>query len=192
MNMHESLDTTPRRRFRIRRRTAFRLGLVIVLVIYPLMVGVLPWAVSLLAPRYGWTERGPGPWNWPGLALVAAGAAGLVWVFGTMFAQFPRLPEVVEFDEGENLVTATSRILITHGPFAVSRNPMFLSGLIVWLGWAIFYGSIAVGVAIPLFWAFSNYLKVPQEERGLEARFGDEFRDYKRRVPRWLGIPRRG
>src|SRR5262249_1705854 len=140
----------------------------------------------------GWTERGPGPWNWLGLIPVAVGVAGLAWVFGTMFAQFPRLPEVVELDEGEGFLTATSRILITHGPFALSRNPMFLSGLSVWIGWAIFYGSVSVGVAILLFWAFANYLKVPQEERGLEARFGDEYRAYRRRVPRWLGIPRAG
>jgi protein-S-isoprenylcysteine O-methyltransferase Ste14 len=185
-------EATPSRRLRIRRRTAFWLGLVVVLVIYPLLVIALPWAVSLMAPRYGWTENGLSAWNWLGLALVAAGLAGLAWVFGTMFAQFPRLPEVVELDEGEHFLTATAHILITHGPFALSRNPMFLSGLIVWLGWAIFYGSIAVGIAILLFGAFSNYLKVPQEERGLEARFGDEYRAYKRRVPRWLGIPRRG
>jgi hypothetical protein len=65
-------------------------------------------------------------------------------VFSTLFAQFPKLPDVVELDEGEKLLSATSRILVTHGPFAITRNPMFLSGLIVLLGWVGFYGNVSV------------------------------------------------
>jgi protein-S-isoprenylcysteine O-methyltransferase Ste14 len=169
----------------------FVAGLFIVLVVYPLLVVVLPWGLSLLTPRYGWTERGPATWNLLGLVPVAAGVVGLFWVFGVMFAQFPNLPEIVELDEGEGFLTATSRILITHGPFAYSRNPMFLSGLFVWLGWAIFYGSGLIAIVIVVLWTLANSLKVPQEERGLEARFGEAYRDYRRRVPRWLGKIRR-
>jgi hypothetical protein len=46
-----------------------------------------------------------------------AGAFGLVWVLSVMIAQIPKLPPVVELDEEEGLFTATSRVLITHGPF---------------------------------------------------------------------------
>ena len=41
-------------------------------------------------------------------------------------------------------------------------------------------------------WTLSNAFKVPQEERGLEARFGEVYRDYQRRVPRWIGKIRSG
>jgi protein-S-isoprenylcysteine O-methyltransferase Ste14 len=41
-------------------------------------------------------------------------------------------------------------------------------------------------------WALLNHLKVPQEERGLEARFGEAYRAYQRRVPRWIGTIQRG
>jgi protein-S-isoprenylcysteine O-methyltransferase Ste14 len=166
---------------------ALVLGLPVVLIVYPFMVVVLPWALSLIAPRYGWTESGPATWNLLGLIPVVAGIIGLIWVFSVMAAQFPKLPEVVELDEGERLLTATSRILITHGPFSCSRNPMFLAGLVVLLGWAIFYGSAVIAIVTVIGWALANYLKVPQEERGLEARFGEDYRDYKRRVPRWIG-----
>jgi hypothetical protein len=39
---------------------ALLFGLFVVLVVDPLMVGVLPWAISSLTPRYGWTESGIG------------------------------------------------------------------------------------------------------------------------------------
>lgn len=185
-------ENAPPRRTRIARRTAFVAGLVVVFVIYPLLVVGLPWALSLLTPRFGWTEGGPSGWNFLGGIPVAAGAAGLVWVFSVMFAQFPKLPEVVELDEDERLLTATSRILITHGPFAYSRNPMFLSGLFLWIGWAIWYGSALIGILVVILWTLADRLKVTQEERGLEARFGDAYREYRRRVPRWIGRVGRG
>jgi protein-S-isoprenylcysteine O-methyltransferase Ste14 len=190
MSTPEVSDGKPARRTRISHRLALFLGLLVVLVVYPLMVGVLPWALSLPTPPLGWTESGPGIWNLLGLIPVVAGLAGLVWVFGEMFVQFPKLPETVELDERERLWSATSRILITHGPFAFSRNPMFLAGVIVLLGWALFYGSGVIVLVAIAGWAMASFLMVPQEECGLEARFGEAYRAYQARVPRWLGLPR--
>jgi protein-S-isoprenylcysteine O-methyltransferase Ste14 len=81
--------------------------------------------------------------------------------------------------------------LLTPGPYAVSRNPMYLFELAFWLGWALLYGSLAVLLGF-LFWvALFHFWAVPYEERDLEARFGEAYRAYKARVPRWLGVPRR-
>lgn len=38
----------------------------------------LPWAISLLTPRYGWTDGRPGFWNLVGLVPVLLGSAGLL------------------------------------------------------------------------------------------------------------------
>jgi protein-S-isoprenylcysteine O-methyltransferase Ste14 len=179
------------RRYRISRRMALILGVFIVSVVFPFNFGVLPRLVSLLTPRLGWSEHGPAAWNLLGLFPIVAGALGLAWVLGVMFAQFPKLPPVLELDEGEGLLTATSRVLITHGPFACSRNPMYVAGTFIWLGWAIFYGSVVILILTLVFWTLLNYLKVPQEERGLEARFGEVYRAYRRGVPRWIGTIRR-
>ena len=169
----------------------FIFGVFVVSVVYPFAFGVLPWLLSLLTRRLGWTEHGPAAWNLLGLFPVVAVALGLPWVLRGGFAQLRKLPPMVEFDEGERLLTATPRVLITHGPFACTRNPTYLAALFIWLGWAVFYGSVVMLIWTVVGWTFFNYLKVPQEERGLEARFGEAYRSYRRRVPRWIGTIRR-
>jgi protein-S-isoprenylcysteine O-methyltransferase Ste14 len=80
-----------------------------------------------------------------------------------MLALIPKLPLVLELDEGEGLFTATSKVLITHGPLVYSRIPMFLADKCMLLGWAIFYGSVVFLVPSVAGWALLHYLKVPQE-----------------------------
>ena len=178
-------------RTRISRRMLFIFSVFVVSVVYPFAFGVLPWLLSLLTPRFGWTEHGPAAWNILGLFPVVAVALGLAWYLSVGFALFSKLPPVVELDEGERLLTATPRVLITHGPFAWSRNPTYLAAMFMWLGWAIFYGNVLILILTVVEWTFFNYLKVPQEEHGLEARFGEAYRAYRRRVPRWIGTIRR-
>ncbi len=178
-------------RYRISRRMAFIFGVVIVSVVHPFAFLVLPWLLSLLTPHLGWTEHGPAAWNILGLFPVVAGALGLARVYSVVFAEVRKLPPVVELDEGEGFFTTTSRVLITHGPFACSRNPTYLAGMFIGLGWVIFYGSVVMLIWTVVGWMLLNYLKVPQEERGLEARFGEAYRAYRRRVPRWIGTIRR-
>jgi protein-S-isoprenylcysteine O-methyltransferase Ste14 len=139
--------------------------------------GVIPWAVSLLTPRYGWVSGRPGPWNLLGLVPVIAGVACLVWV---MVNHITRTPERV-------VLGSTPGYLLERGPYRFSRNPMYVAELALWLGWAILYGSIAVLVGSLLLWAAMNYRGIPREERNLEARFGEAYLHYKSRVPRWLG-----
>ena len=74
-----------------------------------------------------------------------------------------------------------------RGPYQFTRNPMYLSGMAIWLGWVIFYGSVAVFVGFVVGWVSVIFLVVPWEERKLEARFGDAYLQYKNTVPRWLG-----
>src|SRR5262249_20434693 len=83
--------------------------LFVILVVYPALNGLLPWALSLLTPRYGWTENSPAGANLVGL-LPALGAAALfVWVVALKLR--PRRP-------------ASPLPLLTSGPYAVSRNPL--------------------------------------------------------------------
>ncbi len=64
---------------------------------------------------------------------------------------------------------------------------MYLFGMLIWLGWIIFYGSVAVLAGAVIIWGIVARLVVPSEERNLEARFGEAYLQYMRSVPRWRG-----
>jgi protein-S-isoprenylcysteine O-methyltransferase Ste14 len=83
----------------------------------------------------------------------------------------------------------TPKYLLRRGPYTFTRNPKYLSELMLWLGWGL-YGSLAVLIGCLLLGVLMDFRAVPREERALEARFGEAYRSYKRQVPRWLGKTR--
>ena len=128
-------------------------------VLFSIVWGVVPWAVSLLTPRYGWQAGRPGLWNLLGLIPLAVGIAGSVW---TLRLHFAESREGLDFEPDKNY-------LIIRGAYAFSRNPMYLFELTLLLGWVIFFGSVAVLIAFLIWWAFFNFVQVPSEERRIEA-----------------------
>jgi protein-S-isoprenylcysteine O-methyltransferase Ste14 len=63
---------------------------------------------------------------------------------------------------------------------------MITAVLAVLVGEAALFGSVALAVWAAVVFAVNWLWFVLHEEPGLERRFGDEYRDYRRRVPRWL------
>lgn len=80
----------------------------------------------------------------------------------------------------------TPNYLLTKAPYSFTRNPLYLLEIIMWFGWTIFYGSLAVFITTILWWIIFAFIIIPYEERQLEARFGEEYLKYKRAVPRWI------
>jgi len=76
--------------------------------------------------------------------------------------------------------------LVTSGPFAITRNPMYLGILIAVSGLSVAIGTVAGPVATIIFFIFVNFVSIPYEEAKMEAQFGEDFRAYKMRVRRWL------
>ena len=79
--------------------------------------------------------------------------------------------------------------LITKGIYRYSRNPMQLSQVIIFLGvgiatasWVFLLLSAAYIIA-PLLW-------IDAEERHCLKFYGDAYREYMNRTPRWLGLPK--
>jgi protein-S-isoprenylcysteine O-methyltransferase Ste14 len=162
----------------VSRRTAVFLGGLIWIVAVPMAHGVAPWAISLLSLRRGWERGGPGIANLVAVIPIALGIVGLTW---TVVAAFRHIPDRMEL--------RLPAFLMTRGPYSYSRNPMYASELVLWIGWAAFYGSVGVLIALVAFFA-ALVVAVRYEERVLTARFGEAYRAYRNSVPRWLGTRR--
>jgi protein-S-isoprenylcysteine O-methyltransferase Ste14 len=76
--------------------------------------------------------------------------------------------------------------LATSGPYAWTRNPLYLGSFLLQLGFGIMSGSwIAAGLTIlPSFIVYPNVIR--NEEAHLSRLFPEEFRDYCTRVPRFV------
>lgn len=76
--------------------------------------------------------------------------------------------------------------LATGGPYAVVRNPIYVGNFILALGFVVLTRIGWVIGAYVLFFAIQYTLIVSIEEEFLEGKFGEEYREYKRRVRRFI------
>ena len=80
--------------------------------------------------------------------------------------------------------------LVMTGPYRVSRNPLYISQTLVYLGVAVAADSgWALALLVPTL-AVVRFGVIAREEAYLERKFGDPYRIYKSRVRRWLQTSR--
>jgi protein-S-isoprenylcysteine O-methyltransferase Ste14 len=135
---------------------------------------LLPWAISMFWPRFGWSQATSALWNIAGLVAVVLGLTLYAWCLAFHFRSH----------QSSVRVSFTPPHLVIAGPYKISRNPMYVSNLFVWLGWTIFFGSTAVFIALVILFLIFTFRIIPQEERQREMLFGDEYLEYKRFVRR--------
>lgn len=115
----------------------------------------------------------------PGVARALTIVFLMGWVLGIFWAilSLPR--------------SARERGLVTTGPFARVRHPLYAVSLF-FLGLLTIASSRSwiVATAWPLSYALAHFW-MRFEEKGLEARFGDAWRAYAKATPRFLPVPRR-
>ena len=126
-------------------------------------------------------------WTWPigldlpaalrygGGALLVAALAVDAWTLLT----FKRRHTTVRPDRG-------ATVLLTEGPFALSRNPIYAAGAAALVGAGIAFVVPWLAVVAPLAAVLVDVLAIRREERHLEARFGDAYRAYRAKVRRWI------
>lgn len=81
---------------------------------------------------------------------------------------------------------APSTALATDGVFRFTRNPMYFGATSAYIGVALIARSIPAFVMLPVTLALVDHFVVDREEHYLEARFGDAYREYRARTPRWF------
>ncbi len=79
-----------------------------------------------------------------------------------------------------------STALIKSGPFRWSRNPIYLSMVLLLTGIAFFPGSLTPLLVPPLFAILIKRLFIQREEQMLRDQFGECYQQYCRDVPRWF------
>jgi len=118
----------------------------------------------------------------PRLAAAVAGAA-LIAV-GVAFAA----SAIVTMRRAHTSLNPTvpTRAIATGGPYRFSRNPMYLSMTLVYVGVAIWTQAVWAFAYLPLVLFGVRRLVIDREERYLTEKFGDAYRDYCRQVRRWI------
>ena len=111
-----------------------------------------------------------------GIALIIIGI-GLITLARRELAHF-RQPT----DPGH----PTSKVVQT-GVFSISRNPLYLASVIVFLGIALTLNMLWALVTLLASIILCYYVLIIPEEKYLAARFGKEYEEYVASVHRWLG-----
>ena len=111
-----------------------------------------------------------------GLVPLLAGCVGLLWCVRDFYV----------FGKGTLAPWSPPRHLVTAGLYRYSRNPLYVSVLLIVLGWAVSFdvrGLYWYG----LFMAIAVHLRVVLgEEPWLASTHGASWDDYAKRVRRWL------
>src|SRR5207247_3536741 len=79
--------------------------------------------------------------------------------------------------------------LVDTGPFALLRNPLYIGNIALWVGFAIAARLLWLAPVSVVLLGVEYHLIVKWEERLIEERLGEAYRDYVKRVPRWLPVP---
>jgi protein-S-isoprenylcysteine O-methyltransferase Ste14 len=139
------------------------------------------------------------------LVLFVAGALG-IFVFAVSNSRYPSGGTLHELIEWIGIVLIVTCILgrtwaslyiggrkieelVTIGPYSTMRNPLYFFSVLGAVGVGAQVGSIVVALVCGLIAFVVFYVVVLQEEKVLIARYGDSFRSYMARVPRFIPKP---
>lgn len=133
-----------------------------------ILVLVLDWAwpVAVLPEPVG---------AWVGSVLLITGLALNLW--GVMTMKRARTP-ISPYQAVDNIIAT--------GPFRLTRNPLYVGLDLVFLGITFLFNSLwGLLVLVPVL-VVMHYGVILREERYLESRFGEAYREYCRNVGRYF------
>jgi protein-S-isoprenylcysteine O-methyltransferase Ste14 len=126
---------------------------------------VISWVYSVFLPLQLGTA-----WLYSGL---------IIYLFGIVFTIAAIL----------NFATSPKDKVITKGLYRFTRNPTYIGMILMHIGVGIACSSWLLLLLTVVLMILLNAV-LPSEERYCLYRFGDDYRKYKNRTPRWIGIPK--
>ena len=154
-------------------------------------------------------ETRPNTLPWPPIVYIAAVAAAtllnwlvpLPWIPGPLSELLFAVgwlvvggALVIEFSAMRTMARAKTTImphrgsdhLVTGGPFSFTRNPIYLGNTMLMIGIGLIAGIVWFILLAPVDAFVTQKLAIEREERHLEIRFGKKYRDYAKKVRRWI------
>ncbi|MFW9887793.1 MAG: methyltransferase family protein [Candidatus Thorarchaeota archaeon] len=119
----------------------------------------------------------PQPYNLIGILFIPIGMLLIIWANYSLLY-------VGRITLGNREPMQRPEALVLVGPYRFSRNPLYLGCLMALFGLAIVLSSVVTAVLFVLTYIVFRYVFIKREETILEEEFGDEYREFKRRVRR--------
>lgn len=110
-----------------------------------------------------------------GLPVIGIGVLLFVWSAQT-----------IRRSETDIAFREPTKVIVSKGPYRFSRNPIYLSFTLVYLGIAISFNAILPLLLLPIVITIIQRGVIQREEQYLEGKFGEEYLRYKSKVRRWL------
>jgi protein-S-isoprenylcysteine O-methyltransferase Ste14 len=117
----------------------------------------------------------PIPWNFFGLVPLLAGIVVNLYADKALHTANTTVKPFLE-----------SNALVTGSVYGISRHPMYLGFVLVLIGVAILLGSLSPWVIVPIFVVLMEVIFIRVEEHMLADKFGPAWKDYKKKVRRWI------
>jgi protein-S-isoprenylcysteine O-methyltransferase Ste14 len=121
----------------------------------------------------------PDPIKFCGLLVLALGFVLVIWANYTLL-----VIGKIGFTAREPF--HVPHTLVTEGPYKFTRNPIYLAVVLLAFGAGLVLDSVSFLILSPgLFYVFQKWF-ISWEEKKLEEKFGDDYREFKSQVRRWF------
>ncbi|PIQ72590.1 hypothetical protein COY13_04200 [Candidatus Roizmanbacteria bacterium CG_4_10_14_0_2_um_filter_36_35] len=111
-----------------------------------------------------------------GVILIMAG--GGCWLYCAGLFHF--------LGKGTPVPTQPPKNLVIKGLYQYTRNPMYISVLVILLGYFFFFGHLMLLTYLFLLAGFFHLFITLYEEPTLKKKFGKDYKKYLKKTPRWF------
>jgi protein-S-isoprenylcysteine O-methyltransferase Ste14 len=139
---------------------------------------ILPFTVLVIVPL--WIEKKRT------LQISVYLFAGLIVILIGLTIMIITISSFIRIGKGTLAPWSPTKKLVVKGLYKYVRNPMILGVFTVLLGEALSLWSENILIWAGIFFVINTIYFIIYEEPNLEQRFGNEYREYKKHVPRWL------